>query len=212
MLEVYNWIRIAIPLHSSMSTVSDFVFNGISRLGDDACSMDQNSIQNAAACSYTLTDFSAQDCTMSRARQFATSQPGVNYKGGYGGATNGCMVDINSRLTIGSLQTHPRAKLDLFPRPYATVPFLGRGAVDPVVESQLKFGETGSNRRTQTLYAEKNYSPYHITPLIPEMQQRAEIHNMALANDQMRGGFATREQGRDADSYSNGNTSFFRSR
>lgn len=195
-----------------MSYVSDYVFNGMSRLGNDACSMDQVSIQNTAACNYVLTDFTAQDCTMSKARQLATSQPGINYKGGYGGGTNECNVDVHSRLTIGALQTHPRAKLDLFARPYATVPFLGRGAVDPVVESQLKFGETGSNKRSQTLYAEKNYSPYHVMPLIPVMQQRMDTRNMVLNTDQTRQGVATREQGRDVDSYTNGGMHAYRYR
>ena len=40
-----------------MAYVSDFTFNGMSRIGNDSCCIDQNSIQNSQACSYLLQNY-----------------------------------------------------------------------------------------------------------------------------------------------------------
>ena len=38
--------------------------------------------------------------------QFATEQPNIFYKGGHGpGGAGGCVIDQNSKLTIGTIQT-----------------------------------------------------------------------------------------------------------
>jgi hypothetical protein len=47
-----------------MSYVSDFTFNNISRLGNDECCIDQNSIQNTIASSYMLQNYFITDSTM----------------------------------------------------------------------------------------------------------------------------------------------------
>ena len=67
-----------------MAFVSDFAFNNISRLGDDSCSQDINTIENSQACSYLLQNYFVQDCTMSKAKQLAVTQPGVNYSNTHG--------------------------------------------------------------------------------------------------------------------------------
>lgn len=185
-----------------MAHVSDYTFYGMSRYSDDPCYLDQNSIQNADACSYMLQNYFAQDCTMSRATQVATAQPGINYSGGFGLAVNGCNVEENSRLLLGGIQTHPRTKLDLFSRPFATVPYLGRGAVDPMMESQIQQGESVTGKRSVTRLAERNYLRYHTTPLLPEV--KAQIQNTArmiesdAAQDWIRGGLSSRDQFKDA--------------
>ena len=44
-----------------MAYVSDFTFNNMARIGNDGCCIDQNSIQNAASCSYTLQNYFSND-------------------------------------------------------------------------------------------------------------------------------------------------------
>jgi hypothetical protein len=78
---------------------------------------------------------------MSKARQLAVTQPCVNYSDTMGSDICGSNIDDSSRLLIGTIQTHPRCRIDLFQRPFATVPFLGRGSVDPILESQIQQGE-----------------------------------------------------------------------
>ena len=188
-----------------MAYVSDFTFNGLSRISEDGCCIDKNSIQNSESCSYTLQNYFAQDCNMKNVRALATTQPGINYSGGYGLGAGGCNVDDSSNLLIGGIQTHPKSRIDLFGRPFATVPFLGRGSVDPILEAQIQQGEAITSKRSVTRLTEKSYLKYHTTPLIPEIKQT--IQNPSLMIEGMasegwiRGGVPSRELTRDRDFY-----------
>jgi len=188
-----------------MAYVSDYTFNNISRLGDDSCCIDQRSIQNSAACTYTLQNYFAGDCSMSQARKLATTQPCINYSGGYGLGAGGCNVDDSSKLLIGTIQTHPRARIDLFGRPFATVPYLGRGSVDPTLEAQIQQGEFVTNKRTVTRLTEKSHLKYHTTPLIPEVKENIQNSTRMVEADAadgwIRGGLPSRELSRDRTFY-----------
>jgi hypothetical protein len=191
-----------------MAYVSDFTFNGLSRIGNDGCSLDQNSIQNSSASSYILQNYFAQDCNMSVAKKLATTQPGINYSGGFGLGAGGCNVDESSKLLIGSIQTNPKARIDLFGRPFATVPFLGRGSVDPILEAQIQQGESITNKRSVTKLTEKSYLKYHTTPLIPEVKQNIQNPSQMIeglaSEGWVRGGVPSRELTRDRDFYTAG--------
>lgn len=188
-----------------MAYVSDFTFNGMSRIGNDSCCIDQNSIQNSQSCSYTLQNYFAQDCSMSNAKALAVTQPCINYSGGFGMGAGGCNVDESSNLLIGGIQTHPKSRIDLFGRPFATVPFLGRGSVDPILEAQIQQGEAITNKRSVTRLTEKSYLNYHTTPLIPEVKKNIQNPNLMIegmaSEGWIRGGVPSRELTRDRDFY-----------
>ena len=188
-----------------MAYVSDFAFNNISRIGNDSCSQDINTIQNSQACNYLLQNYFTTDCTMSKATQLAVTQPCVNYKGSMGSDLCGSNIDDSSRLLIGTIQTHPRCRIDLFQRPFATVPYLGRGSVDSILESQIQQGEGNTNKRTVTNLMEKNYLNYHATPLIPEVKETIQNPNNLIessaADGWIRGGVPSRELTRDRELY-----------
>ena len=188
-----------------MAHVSDFTFNTMGRIGSDNCSQDINSIENAQACSYLLQNYFTSDCNMSKAKQLAVTQPGINYSGSMGSDMCGSNIDDSSKLLIGSIQTNPKARIDLFQRPFATVPYLGRGAVDPILEAQIQQGEAVTNKRTVTRLTEKSHLRYRTTPLIPEMQQTIQNpDNMIEANASqgwIRGGVPSRELSRDRDMF-----------
>ena len=190
-----------------MAYVSDFTFNNLSRTSEDSYCIDQNSIQNVTACNYTLQNYFTQDCSMKNAKALATSQPCINYSGCFGMGVGGCNVDDSSKLLIGGVQTHPKSRIDLFGRPFATVPYLGRGSVDPILEAQIQQGEVITNKRSVTRLTEKSHLKYHTTPLIPEVKQN--IQNPALMIEGMasdgwiRGGLASRELTRDKEFYTN---------
>ena len=170
-----------------------FLFNETKRIGDDECSRDITAIQNSGTCSYYMQNYFVGDCTMKSAKAFATSQPGINF---VGFDMCGTAVDANSKLLIGSLQTHPKCKLDLVQRPFATVPFLGRGSVNPAMEAQIQQGSRGSSRKTVTHLAEKSPMRHHTTPLIPSMKRN--IQNAQAPEVWTRGGQASRELNRDS--------------
>ena len=65
--------------------------------------------------------------------------------GGHGGI-GGCTVNDETELKLGTMQTNPKCRISLQQRPFLTVPYLGRGAVDSITESKLQQGDAVSNR------------------------------------------------------------------
>ena len=188
-----------------MAHVSSYTFDNMSRIGNDNCCVDQMSVQNVQACNYTLQNYFSQDCSMKNPIGLATTQPCIFYNGGHDTGAGGCNIDDNSRLLIGSTQTHPRCRIDLYQRPFATVPYLGRGAVDPILESQIQQGEMNTNKRTVTNLGEQSYMKYSNTPLIPSIKNTitnpANLVEGAAAPGWIRGGVPSRELTRDKDYY-----------
>jgi hypothetical protein len=188
-----------------MANISNYTFENMSRIGNDRCYIDQEAIQNTNSCNYLLQNFFANDCTMRSPIALATNQPGVFYNGPSNVGSGGCFVDNSSKLTIGTIQTHPKAKIDLYQRPFLTVPFLGRGSVSSVLESQIQQGEAITNKRSVTRLGEKSYMKYHNTPLIPSVQERmtnpAYSIESSAQSGWIRGGLPSRELTRDKEYY-----------
>jgi len=190
-----------------MAFVTNFNFDNMSRIGNDSCFQDQNTIQNTKSCNYNLQNYFAGDCTMAKPIQLATSQPGINYNGTSNVGVGGCMVDTSSKLLLGNIEIHPKCKIDLFQRPFATVPYLGRGSVDPILEAQMQQGELFTNKRSITRLPEKSYLKYTSIPLLPNIKDR--VTNPAYSVESVasegwvRGGIPSRELTRDRESYNN---------
>jgi hypothetical protein len=148
--------------------VKDYAFDNLSRIGEDGCSLGQRGIQNVEASNYMLQNFFSDDCTMKRPIEFATSQPNINFTGGHQVGAGGCNIDTNSQLLIGgSALTHPRCRISLLQRPFATVPFMGRGQSNPYLESQLQQGDYLTNKRSINLLSEQTVSTNY--PLVPSI-------------------------------------------
>ena len=186
-----------------MAFVTNFTFDNLSRIGDDVCYQDQETIQNIQACNYTLQNYFADDCTMRKPIDLATTQPGIMYNGPSSVGSGGCVVDASSKLLLGGLVTHPRCKIDLFQRPFATVPYLGRGSVDPILESQIQQGELLTNKRSVTRLPEKSYLKYTSTPLLSDIKDRvtnpAYCVEGVASEGWIRGGVPSRELTRDRE-------------
>ena len=194
-----------------MANVYSYTFDNPSRIGLDQCNLSQTDIQNVASCNYRTQNFFASDCSMKNPISLATSQPGIMYNGGYNSGAGGCNIDESSKLQIGTIQTHPRCHIDLFQRPFATVPYLGRGSVNPVMESQIQQGEQIVNKRSVNNLSEKSYIKYHQTPLLPAVQERInnpanKIENVA-SDGWVRGGVPSRELTKDTD-YANKHSTY----
>lgn len=186
-----------------MAFVTNFTFDNLSRIGDDVCYQDQETVQNIQACNYTLQNYFADDCTMRKPIDLATTQPGIMYNGPSGVGSGGCVVDASSKLLLGGLVTHPRCKIDLFQRPFATVPYLGRGSVDSILESQIQQGELLTNKRSVTRLPEKSYLKYTSTPLLSDIKDRvtnpAYCVEGVASEGWIRGGVPSRELTRDRE-------------
>ena len=112
-------------------------------------------------------------------------------------------VSYDSKLKIGTIQTHPKCRISLYQRPFATVPFLGRGPPRPVIESRLQQGDYTAETKSCKTVTEKSFEELWDTPLVPTLQ--ATIQNPAnliegvAANGWIRGGLPSREITRDRD-------------
>ena len=186
-----------------MANVSSFTFENMSRIGNDNCYLDQTTIQNMSQANYMLQNYFASDCSMKTPIELATIQPGVFYSGGHSMGSGGCNVDDSSRLQIGTIQTHPKCRIDLFHRPFATVPFLGRGSVNPAMEAQIQQGESLVNKRSVNNLSEKSYVKYSQTPLLPSVKEQmsnpANFVEGVASQGWVRGGVPSRELTRDKD-------------
>jgi hypothetical protein len=193
-----------------MANVSSYTFDNMSRIGLDNCNKSQTDIQNVASCNYSLQNYFASDCSMRSPIELATTQPGIMYNGGYGSGSGGCNINDSSNLLIGTIQTHPKCRIDLFQRPFATVPYLGRGSVNPIIEAQIQQGEMNINKRSVNTLSEKSYIKYHHTPLLPSVRERltnpANSVEGVASEGWIRGGVPSRELTRDKD-YFNQHTS-----
>ena len=168
-----------------------YAFDNMSRIGGDHAFLSQFDVQNVDQANYMLQNYFAADCSMKPTTDLATSQPGIFFSGGNSISACGSNVDDSSKLQIGVLDTKHIGKLDLFHRPFLTVPYLGRGSVNPVTESQLKQGEAFSNKHSVNNLSEKSYMKYHQTPMIDSVKNR--IHEKSKGADFIRGGLSSRD-------------------
>lgn len=190
-----------------MSNDSSYTFDKMSRIGNDSCCIDQTSLQNVEICNYSLQNYYLQDCSMKKPMDLALTQPCIFYKGSFNVGAGGCNIDDNSKLLIGTIQTHSSGKVDLFHRPFATIPFLGRGNVDPAIEYQMLQGKSNTNKKSIVNSSEKSYLSNHYTPLIPAVKNTVTnpsnlVEDIAV-DGWVRGGVPSRDLTRDRNFQTN---------
>jgi hypothetical protein len=144
---------------------------------------------------------------MSRPIEFATSQPNVFFKGGNQVGAGGCNIDENSDLLIGTINTHPKCKISLLERPFKTVPYLGRGQSNPVLESNIQQGDVANNKKSINPTTERSFIPYSNYPLLPHLETSitnpANLVEGVASDGWIRGGIPSRELQKDADYITN---------
>jgi len=173
------------------------------RLGNDTQSQTQSDLQSAAQTGYMLESFYAKECNMRTPIEFATNQVNVHFTAA-GGSGNqcgigGCNIDDNSSMLIGSTQTHPKARVSLLQRPYLTVPYLGRGPYDSMIETQLQQTQTfTNNKKSVNALSEISYIPLTNYPLIDQIKETVTNPTYLVEDSAksgwVRGGLNTRKQ------------------
>jgi len=135
-----------------MSKVVDFMFNNLSRIGQDEYNFTQDSMVNNGHASYMLTNLNQTN--EKKAVQMFTSHPTMNLKSTNQVGPYGYNVDESTKL-INSKLTNANCKINLQERSYLTVPYLGRGNVDVGLENNLKFGDTFKEKKSASQLNEK---------------------------------------------------------
>lgn len=187
-----------------MASIYNYTFDNLSRLGDDVCYLNERNKQNTHYGSYTTTNYFGGNCNNNMPMKVATSQPNIFVKDGFGpSGPGGCNIDNDSNLRIGSIQANPKSRISLLTRPFATVPYLGRGAARPIEESRIQQGELVSNRKSVNTASEVSYIEYKNYPLIPSLKSTITNPNNLVegvaAKGWIRGGLPSRDLVRDQD-------------
>ena len=185
-----------------MASISSYSFNNMARLGQDSTDQTQRTVSNTRFANYTLSNYFSQNLSNDHVN-FALPQQTMNFSGhAYGSGLSGVAVDVDSLLNLKKEDERPLEKLQLFERPFLTVPYLGRGSCDPSLESQLQQGELVSDKKSVSTIMEKSFAKYALYPTDDKMNERVQntaytVEESAL-NGWTRGGAATREMSGDA--------------
>lgn len=175
------------------------LFDNVSRIGNDNCDLTNKNLQNMQANNYILENYQVYT-PINNAVNLATNQPNVFLAGSHGGGINRNNVDENSILQFAD-QTKFRERVSGQERLFSTVPYLGKGPSNVVLESQIKTGDYNLNKKSADPNSEVSHVDYSYYPLIPSIE--ATISNPAnlvegvASNDWVKGGVPSRILNRD---------------
>jgi hypothetical protein len=181
----------------------NYTFYNLTGINDDVVGLSEGDIQNQHFGSYTTKNFFESNCGMKKPIRFATQQPNVFYNSGPGNVgVNGCNVDSDSNLKIGTIQTNPKCRISLQERPFKTVPFLGKGKSNPLQESKLQQGTYFADKKSCRQVTEKSFRTADVN-LVPTLKATIQNPNNlveGVANKGwIRGGLPSRNISRDND-------------
>jgi hypothetical protein len=180
-----------------MASLNSYTFNRSDRIGSDSTDKTQNNVQNTKYANYNLTDHFSKFMSNDHVN-FAVQQQAVTFNGlTNGNGLSGHLVDNESNILLKVEQSRALEKLQLFERTFRTVPYLGRGSVDPALESQLQQGELASDKKSVSTIMEKSFEDYSLYPTDSQMKERVTdpSHTVeeAALDGWIRGGASTRE-------------------
>jgi len=177
-----------------MATVSSYFFNNMGRIGDDETDKTQKTLTNTRYSNYMLSNFTS-DMDSGSHVVFATQQPSMMFSGiAHGAGLSGSVIDNDSLLLIKKKEDRPLERLQLMQRPFATVPYMGRGYGNPNIESQLQQGEMVSNRKSVSTITDKSsdYSLFASDQDMVSYMDNFDVEETAM-NGWVRGGAPSRE-------------------
>jgi hypothetical protein len=182
--------------------MTDFSFFNMGRIGADAVDNTQRNVYNTRFANYTLSNFFSENISDSHVN-FATAQPNVMFTGVSGVGVNSAGVDVDSLLRLNRTKERHLEKLQLHERPFLTIPYLGKGSCNPVLESQLMQGEPSSDKKSVSTIMSKSFMEYSLYPTDSKMEEQVSnpahtIQEYAM-DGWVRGGILTRELAGDAD-------------
>lgn len=185
-----------------MSIITDYYFNKLGRIGTDISDNTERNTQNSKFSNYALTTFFTNE-SVNEHKTFANNQH-ILFNGNIGGkGLNGQLIDYDSELMLKTTNERYLETLNLNQRTYLTIPYLGKGSVDPVIESKLLCGENSSERKSVSTVMDKNFHDYQTLHRPDNNNNNAHDMNYAMdelpQNDWVRGGKASRRYSDDAE-------------
>lgn len=181
--------------------MSDYTFFNMARIGADAVDNTQRNMSNTRFSNYMLSNYFSEPTVNSHV-DFATQQPTVMFSGySNGKGVLGSLIDIDSQMTLKTQQERSLEKLSLNQREFLTVPYLGRGSCDPLLESQIQQGERANEKKSVSTIMTKSFMDHSLYILDDEMKNRVGDTRNTIQESAMdgwiRGGVLTREMTQD---------------
>ena len=163
---------------------------------DDDCNKDFDTIMSIAPGAYNLENFHSCRAGAPAVRSVQLSQPTMNINYGVGHiGERGALVD-NDSLSKFSELTNKNTINILNERPYLTVPYMGRGIGNPVIEPVLRNSEDTSQHKPCNTLAGVTIDNY-FTPMVPCLKREIQDTKHIIPEDSMkcwvRGGLPSRQ-------------------
>ncbi len=188
----------ATPFPRTGDTVQpgDMLINSFTRMRDDGCEVLQQYQDSTGPGNYYVTNLvPPQD------KAQATEIPNPTLLGKEGFGYNNKEIDVDSKLRTNPTQEgRLRCPLHVQSRPFATVPYMGRGKLNSDVESGLIYSEFARTERPCGTVTETFFDG-QFTPMIPHLAQHIQNPKNLIpedaANGWLRSGVPSRQYIRD---------------
>lgn len=188
----------ATPFPRSGDTVQpgDMQINSFTRMRDDGCEVLQQYQDSTGPGNYFVTNL-----VPPQAKAQATEIPNPTLLGKEGFGYNNKEIDVDSKLRTNPTQEgRLRCPLHVQSRPFATVPYMGRGKLNSDVESGLIYSEFARVERPCGTVTETFFDG-QFTPMIPHLAQHIQNPKNLIpedaANGWLRSGVPSRQYIRD---------------
>ena len=164
---------------------SEYVFNNQADLTSDATDQTINSLQNTRMANHLLyNNYSDQNLDILSASyiDFESKNLAMITGNPCGPGIGGHVIERNNDLTMsGVVKERSFGKLELFPRPYVTVPYLGRGSCDVDVESEMMQGKTDYvGKKSANTVMSKSFTEYALMPALESEPNENVIESFSL--------------------------------
>jgi hypothetical protein len=173
--------------------LNSYYFNNNTGISHDITDQTQRDLQNVKFNNYMVSNYFSEKVSDAQI-QFATSQPSMVLNADNGISSS--VINDYSKLLLGN-EERPLEKLNLMPRPFITVPYLGKGSCDPTLEAQLIQGESVSDRKSVTNLSEVTYMDINQYPMQNDIRNSVNNPNYLVEESAMngwiRGGASTRD-------------------
>lgn len=191
----------------------DMFFNNLTRIGDDADVRSQEDLANQAYNQYLLSNYYEQDLVGAAVK--GTQYPTVLAGSVAGSAPFGNgSVSTYEELAYADI-TRLKERIRIEPRPYMTIPYLGRGNGDVDIESELRMGggSTMHELKSDIQMTEQQYNTIDQYPMEDTLRARMMDTRFCIEEDAekgwVRGGMNSRETYKQNGTYSESYASRF---
>ncbi len=180
--------------------MSAFQIQQFTRIHDDPCDQTVQNHESSGPGTYKITNLVP---AAAEAARVAYQQPAVPSAAGYGWSA--AAIDADSMLRNHAMQTnspHCPIRGRTQSRPFATVPFMGRGKGEPDVESRLQMSQFVRQGKECGTISDSFYEN-QFTPMIPyvaaNVQNPTHLIPEVASAGWVRGGIPSRQVVRDAN-------------